>query len=794
MQRACLAGLRISARIALILLFASAACSSDGTGPGDDSDGDDPGDVPGAPSGLVANPGDAGTIILTWTDNSSAESGFEVQRSLQSGSGFTDIATTAADATGYLDSSIQHGTTYFYRVRLVGPDGASAYSNVASTESLPAPDPSAPFDCERDGYPCTWSDVGRGTLDESDRIADDVLEMLDEGASVADAVAFLDAMPGVAEIESSDVAIRFRLRGGRPTWVLGPDARLLEGPPGGGHPQHPPVAVSPSRALSARDVVGDVPKSKSALILSPFQYQFKQSDEGAELAALLGADRSYEGNVQYVANTDQSQEVAPSDFMGWDGFDVVHVSTHGAQVCGDDGCKTVIVAGNLASAEVIVGSADLGVDLVKIEYGEQAYGASTDFFRSKYPSGLPDTIVFMSACQTAKGNDLAQVLAGQGGAYLGWTESVHSGTAHRAALAFFTNLIEKGIPATKAFEALKEGVDLTTDQPGETGAVAKLEIFSGGDDLRIREVVFLQNPLTKEELPANFPYPVVGQPGDGAVDRIPFLIKVDGVEGNPAGFTVHVEVNGISGPPVSLATGEAVDADGNAWQVKGEVPVTFDAQQGQSIEIRARVDLPEGGTSEWDESAQLGNPALRFISMIETAGGMDPIVKVTSEVKAEFDLALDNNLEKLTGGDVLGYERFNVEVGGQCTSSATTVDGRLEVVDGDFVVNQGEPAVPGRLILFIPPIIRENLLLVCNGFPVNLPFIHYFAGFYSFHGGEVCGGGNEVDEALGGLVITGWQAGAAGVLARKEYDRSCTVDNVTFTERTTIDLVDPRGG
>jgi hypothetical protein len=120
------------------------------------------------------------------------------------------------------------------------------------------------------------------------------------------------------------------------------------------------------------------------------------------------------------------------------------------------------------------------------------------------------------------------------------------------------------------------------------------------------------------------------------------------------------------------------------------------------------------------------------------------------------------------------------------------MDGRLRIVDGDFRVVQDEPVVPERLILFIPPTISETLSTTCNGTTVSSPFIHYFAGFYSFHGGELCGGENELDEDLGGLVITGWTAGPGDVLARKVYDRSCTEEEVTFTEETTIELVDPR--
>src|SRR5262249_34229945 len=72
---------------------------------------------PSAPSGLSRSqaPGAASTTDLTlnWTDNSSNELGFQIER--DSGSGFTQIATTSANATNYTDASLPTGL-YFYRV------------------------------------------------------------------------------------------------------------------------------------------------------------------------------------------------------------------------------------------------------------------------------------------------------------------------------------------------------------------------------------------------------------------------------------------------------------------------------------------------------------------------------------------------------------------------------------------------------------------------------------------------------------------------------------------------------
>jgi hypothetical protein len=74
-------------------------------------------------------------IDLSWTDNSSSEAGFVVERSTTS-SFTTNLVTTpkiAANTTSYSDRSLQKKTTYYYRVFAVDSTGTrSAPSNVAS--------------------------------------------------------------------------------------------------------------------------------------------------------------------------------------------------------------------------------------------------------------------------------------------------------------------------------------------------------------------------------------------------------------------------------------------------------------------------------------------------------------------------------------------------------------------------------------------------------------------------------------------------------------------------------------
>ena len=88
--------------------------------------------LPAAPSALTATAVSRSRIDLAWQDNSTNETGFQIERS-RSGGAFSLIATAAAGATSYSDTSgLTPNKTYLYRVRAINAAGASGYSNTAS--------------------------------------------------------------------------------------------------------------------------------------------------------------------------------------------------------------------------------------------------------------------------------------------------------------------------------------------------------------------------------------------------------------------------------------------------------------------------------------------------------------------------------------------------------------------------------------------------------------------------------------------------------------------------------------
>lgn len=91
--------------------------------------------TPAAASGLVTNVVGSTQVDLSWTDNSTDESGFIVQRRTLPGGTFVDIKTTAANAVSYPDTTTAASTSYEYRIVATGSAGDAAPSNAATANT-----------------------------------------------------------------------------------------------------------------------------------------------------------------------------------------------------------------------------------------------------------------------------------------------------------------------------------------------------------------------------------------------------------------------------------------------------------------------------------------------------------------------------------------------------------------------------------------------------------------------------------------------------------------------------------
>jgi hypothetical protein len=92
--------------------------------------------APAAASGLSASAISASEIDLTWTRNSTDESGFKIMRSTDN-IHFTQVGTAAAETTTFADTNgLAASTQYFYQVVATNAVGDAAASNTANATTL----------------------------------------------------------------------------------------------------------------------------------------------------------------------------------------------------------------------------------------------------------------------------------------------------------------------------------------------------------------------------------------------------------------------------------------------------------------------------------------------------------------------------------------------------------------------------------------------------------------------------------------------------------------------------------
>lgn len=100
--------------------------------------------IPAAPSGLSAVTVSSSQIDCAWDDNASTETSFELQYAADAGFSGPQTITLGANDEAESIAGLSSSTTYYFRVRAVGPGGPSAWSNTASaTTSAVAPPPAS---------------------------------------------------------------------------------------------------------------------------------------------------------------------------------------------------------------------------------------------------------------------------------------------------------------------------------------------------------------------------------------------------------------------------------------------------------------------------------------------------------------------------------------------------------------------------------------------------------------------------------------------------------------------------
>lgn len=92
---------------------------------------------PSAPSNVTGTSTSYDTINLTWTDNSTDELGFKIERRKQGDTAYIEVARVGADVVEYQDrSGLVSNTTYEYRIRAYNEAADSGYAAMSEENAV----------------------------------------------------------------------------------------------------------------------------------------------------------------------------------------------------------------------------------------------------------------------------------------------------------------------------------------------------------------------------------------------------------------------------------------------------------------------------------------------------------------------------------------------------------------------------------------------------------------------------------------------------------------------------------
>lgn len=137
--------------------------------------------IPAAPSNALAISTSPTQATLSWTDNSSNETGFKIERRASGGT-FAPLTSVGANQTSLQDSNLNSGITYIYRVCATNTAGDSAWSADARV-NMPQSIPSAPTNFA--GAPISGTRIDLSWTDSSNNESGFKIERRVSGGSFA---------------------------------------------------------------------------------------------------------------------------------------------------------------------------------------------------------------------------------------------------------------------------------------------------------------------------------------------------------------------------------------------------------------------------------------------------------------------------------------------------------------------------------------------------------------------------------------------------------------------------------
>lgn len=476
------------------------------------------------------------------------------------------------------------------------PDGPTPAASAA-------PETAQVMACATEAYPCSAGEVAPEVLDRSAALAAEAAELADDDDLDA-AVTWLKAQDGIVDVGLGGHAIRFRLEGGLPTWIMERRNGAAEAPAVTSRATTPmrlpigePTAPPPAAPLPGLGrVIGSDPIVKTGLVLEPFAWS-SEPDAGAEVAEILRRTRGYDrSTVGHLANRAVSDStVTYRTFRELSGNNVIYLSSEGGQTCRADGtrCHSVIASNEVPDGTKLPTDVP-GLQMMTFIGGGQAFAMSMDFFVAAYDGvGVKDAVLFLNVPNLPQDGLLDAITASNSSVFF-WAGDRPTVPANQVVLNLLDRLATTGRAIGPVYHEMYDELRVG-DARFDSIHPENLD----GTDQRLREVVWLRDPSTEESLDAAGVLQVDGKLGDGKPDTVRFLVDVDGLpEAEALEAMLRIEVDTTQAKPLLVASGRQISSQ--MWQLSGSYELPWDLAPGKNVKLSAIVDLPEGGVSRQD--------------------------------------------------------------------------------------------------------------------------------------------------------------------------------------------------
>jgi hypothetical protein len=463
-------------------------------------------------------------------------------------------------------------------IGLLGGVSLWMYSQIGNSEIVT---------CDGEDIPCTFSEVSEETFEKSVETMLSAQDMADQGNDVSEIIAYIDEQEELIDLQVGPEAIVFQAVGG-PMLVVEAESGDYNGETEienieitlkGKESMNVAYAQEANEVdVTAADEGKEQRETKQALVLSPYAWDFP-NDDAPVVRDILESNRNYSGNVTYKSNSyDGQNNIGILDYVGWDQYEVVHLSTHGILACrpAKDGEIEIVSGGNSSLCKSLI---DTGYKFKSEKDYEQAKAKwkgipgvamskstlylSSTFFGISASSPLENTVVSFSACEMGIQTDMPNMISGNmvSGDFFYWTKTVNDSDAQAAFKKLYEDSVIKGMDVSTAYElmpgSLKNGLPSSIDVrfKDENGVISSSSIETTTDFKHISvkspqhviETITMIDPVDGKVVADGTQFEFIGETGDNTPDRMNIKFRLNGYtqdEVNTKGITLSFGLDG----------------------------------------------------------------------------------------------------------------------------------------------------------------------------------------------------------------------------------------------------------